>query len=176
MKRYFFTFLFLLLFVFNISAQTKEARKINEFGIIRCGDFMARMDSIFVELQNTPNSEIHVIYYGGRYRKNYSETRNYRKLKLEYAHREDGLNWAKSIPLYISTDPNLPTAMRDLLKEKVILVNGGYRENSEVEIWLVPKDSESPEPTPTINENDIRFRADNPRRTPNFACCYGGCE
>jgi len=177
MEKQLFSFLLLLSFVFSVSAQNKEARKIDEFAIIPCGDFMARMDSIFAELQNSPDSKIYVVYYGGRYRKENvwnKKIKNFNKLKLKYSHREDGLNWAKSIPIYLTTQTYYPTTTRNLLKDKIILINGGFQENTEVEIWIVPKDAESPIPTPTIAEKDIKFRKDLPSRTPNFTDCYGG--
>lgn len=179
MKKQLFSFLLLLSFVFSVSAQTKEARKIDNFGKIDCGDFQARMDGILLELQNLPDSKVYVIYYGGRYRREYSQwnqdSRKYEKLNLNYPHPEDGINWAKAIPLFFEN--YIPRKeLRDFVRDKIILVNGGYREQTQVEIWLVPKNVKIPEPTPTIDEKFIKFRADKPYSTPNFACCYGDCE
>jgi len=120
-------------------------------------------------LENSSNSKIYVVYYGGRFRKESlwnAKTKSFDKIKLTYPHREDGLNWAKSIPLYL-------TKAR-LTNDEIVLVNGGFRESTEVEIWLVPKDAESPKPTPTVAEKDIKFRKDKPTGTPDFTTCYSG--
>jgi hypothetical protein len=113
---------------------------------------------------------------GGRYRKikmgeNY-ETGSYKFTKLDYPHRQDGLNWAKSIPLFLTTYANYPTTSQNLLKDRIILIDGGFRENNEAEIWLVPKDALLPRPTPSIDEKDVKFRKDRAYETPDFRKCY----
>jgi len=168
-------FIFVFVLAFNISAQTNEARQIDEFGRIPCGDFMARMDGIFNELQNSPDSKIYVVYYGGRNRRENignKKTKSFDKIKLKYSHRDDGLNWAKSIPLYLTSD--FVYKAKALTSDKIVLISGGFREDMQVEIWLVPKDAELPKPNPTIAEANIKFRNDKPLRIPNFTNCYGG--
>jgi hypothetical protein len=171
--------IFILTFwLFSTTAFAQKAALYDNFGKVTCDDFMARMDAIFIELQNSPDSKIYVVYYGGRFRKESSwneKTKSFDKIKLEYPHPEDGLNWAKSIPLYLTTYCNYPIAIRNLLNDKIVLFDGGFRENTEVEIWFVPKDSGLSEPTPTVAEKDIKFRKDKPSRTPNFTSCYGYC-
>jgi hypothetical protein len=39
-----------------------------------------------------------------------------------------------------------------------VVINGGYRELWEAELWIVPKGATPPTPTPTIKVQDIRFR------------------
>lgn len=170
--------LFLCL-AFTASAYSQEARKIDNFSKIACGEFQMRMDNILAELQNSPDSKIYVLYYGGRYRREYSqwnqESRKYEKLNLKYPHPDDGINWAKAIPLFFEN--YIPRKeFRDFVRDKIILINGGYREQTEVDIWIVPKNVKLPEPTLTIDEEFIKFGADKFHRTPNFACCYGDCE
>lgn len=133
------------------------------------------MNLIRIESQNSPDSKIYVVYYGGKFRKEYllnKKTNNLDRVQLKYPHREDGLNWAKSIPLYLTTEETYPAATRDSFKDKIILINGGFREDTAVEIWLVPKDAKPPKPTPDTDEKDIKFRGGKPRRVPNFTNCY----
>jgi hypothetical protein len=47
---------------------------------------------------------------------------------------------------------------RGLDSKRIVFVNGGYRESWEVELWLVPKGSNPPAPTPTVKPQDIKFR------------------
>lgn len=166
-----------LIFVPTAFTQTEKARQVDEFSRIPCGEFMARMAGIFIESQNSPDSKIHVIYYGSRFRKENiwnRKTRKHDKVKLNFPHRDDGLNWAKSIPLYLTSGDTAETKAVKLPEDKFVLVNGGFRENIEVEIWLVPKNAEFPKPTPTVIEKDIRFRKDKPFVTPHYSSCYAG--
>ena len=133
MKKLFFSFLLLLSFFISVSAQNKGARPIDGFGEIACGDFQMRMDNILAESKNSPDSKIYVLYYGGRYRKEYSQwnqkSGKYEKLKLEYPHPDDGFNRAKAIPLFFENYIPL-REHRDFVRDKIILLNGGYREKT----------------------------------------------
>ena len=177
MKTLFFIFLLLLSFAFSISAQTNEERLIDEFSYLDCGNFMMRMHWIFLKSQESPDSKIYVIYYGGgslRKRNLWNKkTKSLDKFQLEYPHREDGLNWAKAIPLFLTTTAEYSEEIRNSFKDRIVLINGGYQENIITEIWLVPKNVETPKPTPTIDEKDIKFRKDKPLKTPKYMDCYG---
>lgn len=175
-------------FLLCVSAFSQEAVKIDEFKRITCGDFSARIDGLMSEYDKFPSSKIYVIYYGGQHRierSNWNDkTRSYDKTKLKKPHRYDGLNWARTIPLYIKDRIDLHKkysgldvgrANDELIKENIFLVDGGFRKEIEVEIWLVPKGVELPEPSPTVSEKDIKFRKNKPNRTPRMACCYGDC-
>lgn len=164
-----------LIFIPAAFTQTEKARQIDEFSRIPCGDFTSRMAGIFYESQNSPDSKIYVIYYGGRFRRENiwnKKTKKNDKVKLNYPHREDGLNWAKAIPLYLTSGDTNETKAYQLPKDRFVLVNGGFRENTGVEIWLVPENAESPKPTPTISEKDVKFRNDKPFGTPRYSSCY----
>lgn len=62
------------------------------------------------------------------------------------------------------------------LKDKIILVNGGYRENTETEIWFVPQNAKMPDIAPTISEKDIKKFSPKPNKTFNLDCCYDNCK
>ncbi len=174
MRKQIFSFFILLSFVVSISAQINEARQIDEFGILPCGDMLGRMEWIHQSSQKEPDSKIYVIYYSGRFRKETvwnKETRN-NKILLKYPHRDDALNQAKAIPLYLTTAENISTAERNAFQDKIILVDGGFRQNFETEIWFVPRNAAPPQPNPTIDKKDIKFRADKPFGTPDYKRCY----
>ena len=174
MKKRILIFLFLSSFAFSVSAQEKEARQIDEFGILPCGDMLSRLHWIYTESQNSPDSKIYVVYYGGRFRKTifWDQKNKSNKIQLKYPHQEDALNQAKSIPLYLTTEERYPAAIRDSLKNKIVLINGGFRQNIQMEIWIVPKDAAPPKPMPTIDEKDIKFRSNKPFGTPDYKRCY----
>lgn len=168
--------LFLLALAASAAAQTNEAKKIDEFGIITCGDFMARMDGLFTEMRNNPDLETYVIYYGARFRRHYIDRGKDGILKLSYPHRDDGLNWAKSIPLSLTTDSNYTEEFRNSINDKIHMIDGGFRDEITVEIWLGPKGAKPPQPTPLIDENQIKFRKDKPYPVRNYTGCYGTYE
>ncbi len=179
-----FPILIFIICLFSVSAFAQEAKLIDDFGRITCGDFSVRMDNLHNKFQNSQNSKIYVIYYGGRYRRESvwnKKTKSFDKLKLKYPHRNDGLNWAKSIPLFLSTYKWYAEEFRNTVNEKIVLINGGFRENIEVSIWIVQDNKNPPEPSPTIDEKDIKFTTNvSPTKenirygTPHYATCYDG--
>ena len=175
MRKNFVGLIFIFVLAFSISAQTDEAKQIDEFGIPPCGDMLARSDWIYSNLQSSPDSKIYVIYYGGRFRKERiwdKRTKSYNKIQLEYPHRDDALNRAKAIPFYLTTEKSFSTVERNTLKDKVVLINGGFRQNIEMEIWIVPQNAAPPKPSPTVDEKDIKFRTDKPFGIPDIKRCY----
>ncbi len=71
--------------------------------------------------------------------------------KLVNPRRGEARNKAESIILYL-------TKWQKLSKEKLVLINGGYRESYGVELWIARKSKEQPKPTPDLQEKDIKFR------------------
>ena len=115
---------FLLTIVFCLLAatafpQTEETRKIIELGREPCGNFMALMDAIFMEARNSPDSKIYVVYYGRRYIREIVQDKKTEVIKLKYPHREDGLNYAKSIPHYLTSSSRYKNEA-DLVKDRII--------------------------------------------------------
>ena len=47
---------------------------------------------------------------------------------------------------------------KDVEGSRVEIIDGGYRVEPVVEIWVVPVGAELPRPTPTLKEKDIKFR------------------
>jgi NADH:ubiquinone oxidoreductase subunit 5 (subunit L)/multisubunit Na+/H+ antiporter MnhA subunit len=65
MKKQVFSFLLIISFVFSVSAQTMEARKVYEFGNTNCDDFRASLDILLTELNNSLDSKGYVFVYEG---------------------------------------------------------------------------------------------------------------
>jgi hypothetical protein len=42
--------------------------------------------------------------------------------------------------------------------KRIVVINGGYREEWTAELWIVPKGATPPNPSPTLAAKDIRFR------------------
>src|SRR5687768_17132952 len=96
----------LFMLIFFGSALTvfgQEPRLFDEFPRIPCGDFMGRMDSLLAEWERDTSRQIFVLYYGYRYRKSvkYNNNGGSEVVVLNFAHRDDGLNWAKGVPRFL---------------------------------------------------------------------------
>jgi hypothetical protein len=42
------------------------------------------------------------------------------------------------------------TTARGIGRDRLIFINGGYRESNSFELWVVPQGAEAPRPTPTL--------------------------
>ena len=104
-------------------------------------DQKARLDNLAVTLQNDPTATTYVIAYGGRTSR-------------------------------IGTAALLGTRARDYLvtqrgidQSRITVLNGGFREEDCVELWVVPSGATPPQPTPTVQAGDVRpARGTAPRR------------
>jgi hypothetical protein len=116
-------------------------RKIDEYGNIRFNDEKARLDNYAIELQNDPTSQGYLICYGGR-----------RGRAGEAQRRCDR---AKD---YLVTT-------RGIDSSRIVTVDGGYKEELTVELWIVPSGATPPTASPTIDPSEVKTTpAPRPRR------------
>lgn len=128
----------------NIPPQEKRVIVGREFDTCcSCSydDQKARLDNLAVELQNDPTTTTYVFAYGGR-------TSPIGQADRLLARARD----------YLVTQ-------RGIDASRIILVNGGFREEDCVELWVVPRGATAPQPTPTVQPGDVRPKpAPRPRR------------
>jgi hypothetical protein len=122
-----------------------ECRQFDQFPSIAFDDTKARLDNLAVELQNSPDTTAYIIVYAGR---------NSR------AGQADLL--AKRAMDYL-------TIQRGVDVRRLVFINGGYRDEDFIEIWLCPPGAKPPQPTPTVQPGDVqpgteRTRPRKPRR------------
>lgn len=110
------------------------AREFDECNSCTFDDQKARLDNLAVELQNDPTTRAHIIAYAGRM----SPVGQVEKL----------LSRARE---YIVTHRGIDAA-------RLTLVNGGFREDDSVELWVVPSGAAAPQPTPTVQAGEIKRR------------------
>src|SRR5947209_5090930 len=111
----------------NALPQISTPKRFDEFPSVAFDDDKARLDQMAIELQNSPGSQGYIIAYAGR-RSRPGEAERMGKRAIEYL-----------------------TTTRGLARERLVFVNGGYRETNSFELWLVPQGAEPPRPTPTAN-------------------------
>jgi hypothetical protein len=95
-------------------------------------DQKARLDNLAVELQSDPATTTYVIAYGGR-------TSRSGQADLLGTRARDYL-----------------VANRGIDQSRIVVLNGGFREEDCVELWIVPRGATPPQPTPTLQPGDVR--------------------
>ncbi len=111
-------------------------KRFDEFPSIAHDDDKARFDNLAIELQNNPGSTGYIIAYAGR---------NSRAGEAD--------RMTKRAADYLSTN-------RGITRDRLVVINGGYRESNSFELWLVPQGAEPPRPTPTVTPDERRTRRD----------------
>ena len=157
------TRIFLLVFILTVSGTTFLARdqhptaKFDHFGDICCEDEKARLDNFVVALQNEPNATGYIVYYGGRHLQTCGSKRTRLPLRGEAQARAARLK------------PYMANAWHGFDPKRVVVINGGYRESWEAELWIVAPGQQPPVPTPTVKSNAIKFRRGH-ARTRDYRC------
>ena len=145
MKKHFLSFLLLLLFAVCVSAQTDEVRQIDEFGRIYCDDYLARMDNAIITAKENPSSTVYILIYEGK------------EMRYNNRTKKDEL----MLPIFGSAKAKIDSIKKYLARRKFPLeqfsfIEAGFREESAVEIWLVPKGAVPPKSTPELKEMKYR--------------------
>lgn len=145
-------FLCILVLASNAFAQ-QEATKFDEMGQVNCEDAQARLDNLAIQLQQDPAAQVYVIFYGGKSYQNtvYNKrTRRYITVQLLPRRGEAKLRMAAWVSYLI--------ANRGLDASRIVIIDGGYRENPMTEFWIAPPGAKAPTLTPTLTEKEIKFR------------------
>jgi hypothetical protein len=124
----------LLLVIIGDSSAAAESRNIDEVNNYNWEELMLRLDFCAVLLQNEPAASAYIIVYDGQ-RSRHGEVQG----------------WMHCIKNYMEK-------LRGMASNRVRVVNGGYREDKAVELWLVTPADNLPKATPTINPKDVKFR------------------
>lgn len=124
---------FLLMMIGDSSAAV-ESRKIDEINNYNWERVMLQLDFCAVLLQNEPAASAYIIVYDGQ-----------RSMRGEVQ------GWMHCIKNYL-------VALRGMDSNRVRIVNGGYRGNRAVEIWLVTPADSLPKATPAVKPQDVKFR------------------
>ena len=122
-----------------------ECRKFDEFPSIAFDDTKARLDNLAIELQNAPDATAYIFVYAGR---------NSRTGQADALGRRAADYLVNS---------------RGVDSRRVNIINGGYREEDYIEIWICPPGATAPQASPTVQPGDVqptreRTRPRRPRR------------
>jgi hypothetical protein len=111
------------------------AQEFDECNSCSLNDQKARLDNLAVELQNDPSTRAYIIAYGGRMSP-LGQSQKLMSRAREYLVSHRGID-----------------------ASRLTLVNGGFREEDSVELWLVPSGAAAPQPTPTVQMGDVNPKA-----------------
>jgi hypothetical protein len=110
------------------------AQEFDECNSCSLNDQKARLDNLAVELQNDPSTRAYIIAYGGRMSP-LGQSQKLMSRAREYLVSHRGID-----------------------ASRLTVVNGGFREEDSVELWLVPSGAAAPQPTPTVQMGDVKTR------------------
>ena len=107
------------------------AREFDECNSCSLDDQKARLDNLAVELQNDPSTRAYILAYGGR------------------------MSPLGQVEKLMSRSRDYLITQRGIDASRIVVVNGGFREEDSVELWLVPSGAAAPKPTPTVQAGDV---------------------
>lgn len=108
-------------------------------------DQKARLDNLAIELQNDQSTTTYIFAYGGR---------------TSRAGQADRLG-ARARDYLVSH--------RDIDSARIVVLNGGFREQDCVEVWIVPSGATPPTPRPTVRPGDVQPARETPtRKRPRY--------
>ena len=148
--RIFFVTICILLFLMELTAQSKRPRLFGTIPDVPCEDAMTRLDYFFTEVTNDgPNAIGIAIYYEGNYIKSRytpgGEKISERSVAPADGEVQERVRWLQN---YVN--------FRNFPKDKIRFISGGYRERFAIDLWIVPVGSPVPEPTPTSDRMKYR--------------------
>jgi hypothetical protein len=116
------------------------------FGDINCEDEMARLDNFAFSLQNDPQARGAIIFYGGK------------TFRGKLPRRGEAAARAARLGHYLVKRRGIPA-------DRLIVIDGGYHKEWQVELWIVPSGAGLPLRQPTVPIQEIKFRKGkaNPR-------------
>jgi|GEM_PF-1896296 len=151
-----FLALLVCLFPAGVFAQVlTETQKIDEFGVLYCCDFGARMNNAAGAQHANPGSQIYLVFYNGPL----NGLRWNARLKK---HDVGPVNPVRGEFRGFVAGAMKQIAFQRLNKEAFVIKDGGFRESLTVEIWIVPSGGAPPVITPTMDEKSIRYRKGRP--------------
>ena len=117
-------------------------RKLDEYGNIRWNDERARLDNFAIAVQDDPSARGYLLCYGGRVGRAGEAARRCRRAK------------------------NYVSGYRGIDAARVVTVDGGFREDLTVELWVIPPGVSAPQAVPTVDPREIRFVRRSYKRRP----------
>jgi hypothetical protein len=117
----------------SCSALADDARKFDEYGNLPFSDEIARLDNLAIQLQHEPGMIAWYVVYSGR------------KICVGEA-RLRALRAKKYL-----------VQKRGIKADRIRWMDGGYREDLGVDLWVWPRSMGAPTTYPTVDKSEIQI-------------------
>jgi hypothetical protein len=128
----------------------KPIKHFDTMGDVSCEDEHARLDHFALDLNKAPDAKGVIMFYGGIQFRGRLPRRN-----------EAAMRAARMKPYLVN--------QRGIPADRVVVINGGYRAEWEVEFWILSPGQALPDPQPLLRTSDVRFRKGK-ARPRDFRC------
>lgn len=119
---------------------------VDQFGVMTAEDRSGRFDLLFSQIMQSPESVGYVFLYCGK--------------KCRYGEIEAH---QRGIEIKIG--------LRRFERNRIVVVNAGFRENFETELWIAKEKNDVPEPKSTLNIRYVEFSPSSKRAFEAYECC-----
>lgn len=123
----------------NLKPAPPLERTIDKYGNLRFNDEKARLDQLAIALQNDPTAQGYIVVYAGR------------------------VSRVGEAQARADRDKAYLVNNRGISADRIVTVDGGYRDQLEVELHVVPSGATPPQAKPTVQPSDVKT---SPRRAP----------
>jgi hypothetical protein len=142
--------LILLLIAGTKSVAAQQPQKLLELEELNCECELAGLDYIANQLMTEQSSIGYIVIYGGRQNITTDEIRVRGARMKRYLTENLGIS-----------------------KERLVVIEGGYRERLSIEFWLGSRDTGRPTITPTVDARDVIFLKGRALRWEEPGCTPG---
>lgn len=148
------TIFILISFTFQVTAQsgvdrdneTKQARQIDHFGKLSGEDRSARIDNFIIEVFNNENSKGAIIIFCGQICQYGEIEAHIRGINQKFRNKNVDIS-------------------------NYLIINGGFRKQHAVELWLIPENACFPIPESELKIENVKFKGTFKGKIVPYDCC-----
>jgi hypothetical protein len=119
----------------------KKSTKVAEYGKVKPAEEKAILDKYAAELESDPSAQGYIISY---------ETPRGPKMEA-FTAANNGMQYL--------------VKQRKIDSSRLLPLDGGYREQFAIELWLIPSGAEMPQATPTIDPSKVKPAKEQPKKS-----------
>jgi hypothetical protein len=108
------------------------ASKFDEFGNLKLAAEQAKLETAAIRLEAEPSFALMVIAYGGRNSPSGEAATSLDRIKRYFVR------------------------MQSIEPDRIMILNGGYREEAAIELWVLPPGAQRPAASPTVDPAEIK--------------------
>jgi len=151
-------FIVCLLCLWGNSASAQVPKQIDVFGRMSCDPYVVRMQYAINASNQNPDAKMYIFVYEGNVKLDGGTSKRPTILRPIVGSARAKIRSMKKL-----------ISSQDVPLDRFVFIDGGFRDEPQVEIWLVPRGADPPKPSPTI------VRMHQRKGTPSGFCvsCCG---